>query len=39
MPDVLAKQPGEVTLAPLVMALTGGLLLANLAVLGRTMAR
>jgi hypothetical protein len=39
LPDVLAPQPDTATLAQLALALTGGLLLANLAVLWRTMTR
>jgi hypothetical protein len=39
MPDVFPRQPGQASWAGLVTAATGGLLLANLAVLWRTMTR
>ena len=39
MPDVFPKQPGDITWAEFLTAVVGGLWLANLAVLWRTMTR
>jgi hypothetical protein len=39
LPDIFPKRPGDVTWAELLTAVAGGLLLANLAVIGRTTMR
>ena len=39
LPDIFPKRPGDVTWAEVFTAITGGLLIANLAVLGRTTMR
>ena len=39
LPDIFPKRPGDVTWAEFLTAVAGGLLFANLAVLGRTTTR